>query len=271
MIRFLSMSPTPLLRVFAPVVLLGATACGVTGDSSTEEELATPVAREIEVAADSLMRAMSAYLADEPLFAFTSDWLEEDVLDNSQKIQLGGTAHVLLERPGKLRLDLAGDERTQSLVYDGTVFAAHDPEEGVYAMVEFEGAIDELVDHLADEFGIVMPLADFMFSSPYESLVAEGTGGMYVGLHTVEGTACHHLAFMTDTVDWQIWIDAGAHPLPCKVVITYVDWEGGPQFSAVFRDWDLSPDVPADAFAFVPPEGAERIEFYQAPASEDPQ
>ncbi len=265
------MNSSPFWRGLASMVLVGATACGGAGSSGAGEEPASTVAREIDALADSLMREMSAYLGEQSSFAFSSDWLEEELLDNGQKIQLGGSASVVLERPHKLRLDLEGDERNRHIVYDGAVFAAHDPEEAVYATIEFEGTLDELLDHVAEEFGLVMPLADFLFSSPYESLVMEGTGGVYVGLHSVGGTACHHLAFMTDNVDWQIWIEAGPRPLPCKLVITYVDWAGSPQFSAVFNEWDLSPDIPEDAFTFVSPEGAERIEFFQAPASEDPQ
>jgi hypothetical protein len=61
-------------------------------------------------------------------------------------------------------------------------------------------------------------------------------------------------------VNYQVWVD-DTSLLPMRVVITYHEEPGQPQFWAQFLDWDTSPASPDDAFDFRPPEGAERIRF----------
>ncbi len=86
------------------------------------------------------------------------------------------------------------------------------------------------------------------------------TYGRYLGLHQAAGVACHHLAFSQPTIEWQIWIDAGDKPLPRKLVISYVQEPGEPQYSAVIRRWNLESKVPEGLFTFEAPEGARRID-----------
>jgi hypothetical protein len=62
-------------------------------------------------------------------------------------------------------------------------------------------------------------------------------------------------------VDWQVWIEVGKQILPRKLVITYVDEPGDPQYSAVLTDWDFTPRLPERLFRFEAPAGAARIEF----------
>jgi hypothetical protein len=69
------------------------------------------------------------------------------------------------------------------------------------------------------------------------------------------------LAGRTETVDYQVWITEGAQPLPLRVVLTYKNAEGQPQFQAHFSDWNLSPEIQDSQFAFAPPEGARKISF----------
>ena len=78
----------------------------------------------------------------------------------------------------------------------------------------------------------MLPLADFLYADPYAVLMEGVTYGRYLGIHQAAGVACHHLAFSQDTIEWQIWIDAGEKPLPRKLVISYVQEPGEPQYSA---------------------------------------
>ena len=66
-----------------------------------------------------------------------------------------------------------------------------------------------------------------------------------------------------------MWIDAGERPLPRKLVISYVDEPGEPQYSATIRRFTLDVPVPAGLFTFEPPEGAQRIDARDMKRSED--
>ena len=106
----------------------------------------------------------------------------------------------------------------------------------------------------------MLPLADLLYSDPYAVLMAGVTYGRYLGLHQAAGVDCHHLAFSQETIEWQIWIDAGDKPLPRKLVISYVQEPGEPQYTAVIRRWSLDPKLPDGLFTFEAPEGAQKID-----------
>jgi hypothetical protein len=49
--------------------------------------------------------------------------------------------------------------------------------------------------------------------------------------------------------------------LPRRIVITYKEENGQPQFSADLSNWNLAPDLSDALFSFTPPNGAKRIQF----------
>jgi hypothetical protein len=73
---------------------------------------------------------------------------------------------------------------------------------------------------------------------------------------------CDHLAVRTSKgVDFQVWVAQGSEPLPRRIVITYQEEPGQPQFWADLSDWNLSPEISDTLFTFTPPAGADRIQF----------
>jgi hypothetical protein len=67
-------------------------------------------------------------------------------------------------------------------------------------------------------------------------------------------------------VDYQIWISKGEQPLPQRLVITYREADGQPQFWARFVKWDINPELGDSLFFYGPGEGAEEIPFIAARA-----
>lgn len=69
----------------------------------------------------------------------------------------------------------------------------------------------------------------------------------YMEKTTITDVPCDHLAVWTaGGVDFQVWIAQGSEPLPRRIVITYKDEHGQPQFWADFSNWNLSPDLSDD-------------------------
>jgi hypothetical protein len=84
----------------------------------------------------------------------------------------------------------------------------------------------------------------------------------YVETTTITDVPCDHVAARTSTgVDIQVWVAQGSEPLPRRVVITYKDETGQPQFWADLSNWNLAPEVSDALFTFTPPAGADRIQF----------
>jgi hypothetical protein len=82
----------------------------------------------------------------------------------------------------------------------------------------------------------------------------------HIGLGVIDGVECEHLAFRNLDVDWQVWIEAGARPIPRKYVITSKAVTGGPQYTLQVKDWKTDPAT-ADAFTFKPPAAAKKVDF----------
>jgi hypothetical protein len=108
---------------------------------------------------------------------------------------------------------------------------------------------------------MLFPLADLFSSKLAETLAKRVRAVYHVGQESIAGVPCDHLALRGDQADMQLWIAQGAQPLPRRLVITYKDAEGQPQFWAQFGDWNLSPEVPDSLFSFSLPEGAAKIAF----------
>ncbi len=200
-------------------------------------------------------------------FSFHAEIEYDSVLTSGRKIQYGGVGDVWVRRPDRLRARFDGDEKQRRSFYNGKTFTIYDVRTNTYAVTEVPPDIDGAMDYLFEEYGFTVPIADFLYADPFEALIPLASDGYIVGLHEVDGTPCHHLAFAQDLIDWQIWIEDGPRPVPRKLVITYKDEPGSPQWAARLSDWRFEP-VYADHFDFNPPEGAARIEFLPIPADE---
>jgi len=213
----------------------------------------------VEARADQELRRMSEFLAKLPRFALEAEETFDEIEAGEPRRQLTNLRRVAVERPALFAADATGDTLNRAAWYDGARLSIVDKEHNTYATVEAPATIDATLDMLEDNYGVVLPLADLLYSDPYRGLIEGVTYGRYLGLHLAAGVPCHHLAFAQGTIEWQVWIEAGDKPLPRKLVITYVLEEGEPQYSATIRRWNLEPTFAEGLFTFVAPEGAQRI------------
>jgi hypothetical protein len=220
----------------------------------------TPIPRRIEPRADQELKRMSEFLAKLPRFAFEAEEIFDEIPDGELRRQLTNIRRVVLERPNHAAADVNGDTLSRATWYDGKTVTVLDKEHNTYAVIDAPPTIDATLDLLEDEYGVVLPIKDILFSDPYAVLSEGITYGRYLGIHQAAGVACHHLAFSQATIEWQIWIDASDQPVPRKVVITYVDEPSEPQYTAVIRRWKLEGPVPDGLFTFEAPEGASKID-----------
>lgn len=243
--------------------LLLACALGWPLEATAQEPGGAGRSRLIEPRADQALRAMSERLAGLGRFAFEAEETFDEIPDGEPRMQLTNVRRVAVERPGRLAVDSDGDTLHRAAWLDGRTATILDKAHNTYGQAEVPPTIDAALDEVAERYGIDTPLEDVVFSDPYAVLTEGVRYGRYVGLHTAAGVLCHHLVFVQDTIEWQIWIDAGDNPLPRKFVITYVREPGEPQYSAVWRKWNLAPDFPEGLFTFEAPPGARRVEFAQ--------
>lgn len=225
-----------------------------------EAELA-PGSRLVDARADELVRKMSELLGSASSFALEAEELYDEVPTHLPRTQLANRRHVALKRPDRMAGDASGDAVNRSFWYDGESLSVLDKEHHTYATIAVPSTIDTALDAVFEQTGFVVPLADFLYADVYGRLMESVQRGVYLGIHAVGDVACHHLSFEQETVDWQLWIDAGELPLPRKLVIAYKTEDEVPQYAVTIQKWNLKADVPEDLFRFQSPEGATRIEL----------
>jgi hypothetical protein len=223
--------------------------------------VAAPASQAQENDARKILKAMSDYIGGQKAVSLTFDADIEVMTVELQKIQFASSGTVVLSRPDKLRGTRTGGYHDIAFFFDGKTFTMHDRVNAAYARAAAVGSIDDLIVKLRDEFSVEAPGADILFSNAYSVLVETAFDSKHIGLGVIDGVECEHLAFRTPEVDWQIWIESGARPIPRKYVITSKTLAGAPQYTLRIKEWKSDAQVAADGFAFKPPAGAKQVEF----------
>jgi hypothetical protein len=216
-------------------------------------------AATVEPKADALLRSMSDLLAKTRTFRFTTDEHHERLRRNGERVKVDFSREATVRRPDRLRFDVKSGEKSGALVYDGAKFSFVGNGKKVWAQTAVPPTIDQAIDYVGARLGVPMPMADILYSSPYDALVGEGTTGKYIGLESIAGHSCHHLSFQHEVVDYDLWVRDGEQPFPCQIELHYKLDAGAPVSRIAFKDFDLSPSVSDSTFAFTAPEGYRRI------------
>jgi hypothetical protein len=211
--------------------------------------------------AKQILKASTDFLSSQQRFSADTRNTLEIVLKSGQKIEFNSTGRQSVQRPNKLRSERSGDLVEQLFVYDGKSLTLYQPQEKVYAQVAAPGTLEEMLDFARIQYDVVAPFGDMMFKNAYDILMDGVTEGIVVGQAVIEGVVCDHLAFRAGDVDWQIWIQQGAQPLPRRIVITTLDLPNAPQFAVTVTRWNLEPAFDAGTFNFTPAAGVQKIDF----------
>ncbi len=214
----------------------------------------------LEPRADELLKRMGDYLGQAQFFSVNAEVWQDIQLASGQRIQAGRTIELQVRRPNRLRAEVHSPRRNRELVYDGSAITLLNRVQNLYGTIHTSGSLDEAMDVASERFGIPMPLEDFIRSDPHKDLLRKATSAADIGPVTVMGVPCEHLAFTEENIDWQVWIENGARPVPRKFVITYKDEADSPQYTAIFSNWDFTTKLPDFVFHFEPPAGASKIQ-----------
>ncbi|MGZ8160744.1 MAG: DUF2092 domain-containing protein [Methylobacter sp.] len=252
------------MRVVLCASILSATTIGCS-ENQAVTRLAPPVAQLTPpepTTAEDILKRMAKFLADAPRFSVKLQSNYDVVQESGQKIEFSENRNIIVSRPNGLLIDLEQSNGDKHIVqYDGKDITVSSPTENVYAQVTKPGGIDEAIMYFLKDLHMRLPLAALLISRFPAEIESRTQSLDYVEKTLIHGAPCHHLAGRTETVDYQVWIAEGAQPLPLRVVLTYKNAEGQPQFIAAFSDWNLAPAVQDAQFKFTPAEGARKISF----------
>jgi len=257
----------------APAVLLFAAVAAVAASGQSGESAPKAVAGAMDARAEEILRSACKTLAAAKMLSFHVRSTEAVVNGDTGRI-VHYTAHryVSLARPDRLAIEARDGMSRHRLWFAGGRLTVLDPSTGRAGVGDVPKTIDGMLDHLYEEYDLVMPVADLLYSDPCDGLEETILSGRYLGEATVSNRRCHHLAFRSKDVDWQMWIDTRGEPLTRKIVITYKDEPGRPQFTMRLDEWDLSAQLGKAAFepvlqlgkaAFEPvlPDGTQEVDL----------
>ncbi|HEY5617355.1 MAG TPA: DUF2092 domain-containing protein [Vicinamibacterales bacterium] len=193
-------------------------------------------------------------------FRISSESSRDEIVDTDMKVQKNASNVMSVRLPDRLHAHVRGDDRDLEFFYNGRTLTVFSHEKNYYASTPAPPTISRTLDATRARHGIVMPLADFIQMAAGEDFKQSIVGAGHIGTSRIDGVECDHLAIRQADVDWQVWIEKGATPLPRKLVITTKNQPTQPQYVATL-EWDLSPGIDDSLFTFVPPPNAVRIMF----------
>ena len=211
--------------------------------------------------AAKILKAMSDYVTAQKSISISFDSDIEVVTSDLQKIQFTSSGQVLLNRPDKIRVTRTGGYADVELVFDGKTVTLLGKNVNAFAQADAPGTVDQLIDGIRDQYNVSMPGADLLLSRVYDELTTDVLDAKHIGQGVIDGVDCEHLAFRGPDVDWQLWVETGARPIPHKYVITSKHVTGAPQYTLRVKEWKTDAPAGADAFVFKPPADAKKVEF----------
>lgn len=250
-----------------PALLLVLAAPLAAAEEAVQGTQAEASAQVVSPEAQAVIDGMTAYLRTLKTFSIDSRSTRDEVVAFGYKVQHNERATLTAQLPNKLRAEISGDLRDRTIIYDGAKLALYSPDDNVYFRTKAPDTVKELVGGLLDA-GVEMPAIDVLYQAARGTLTDDVRGGVLVGDSNIDGVDCDHLAFRQPTIDWQLWVEKGAKPLPRKIVITTRYAVGDPQFQSVLQ-WNLQPKIDASTFVFTAPKGANEIPFSGAAAIND--
>lgn len=258
-----------LLMLAVPVAWADDTAPN-TGQSTTTSTTAKE--SDSQRLARTRVMEMANFLAAAEKFSVSLHVGYDVVQENGQKIEFEEIRNIAVQRPDLLRIDgQAGDDEHDTMMFDGKNISILNAENKVFAQAPQPGDIDTTVLYFVRHLQMRLPLAPLLMRHFPQELERRMQGIDTVEQTNILGQPALHLAGRTATVDFQVWIAEGEQPLPLRIILSYREVEGHPQFWANFSKWNLQPELDKTTFIFNPPADATQILFaaqFQVPASE---
>jgi hypothetical protein len=217
-------------------------------------------APSIDPKADKVMHDMAKFLGGVQRFQLEAEETFDLEVARAYRVALTNVRTLTVERPSRFAADATGDTLHRSAWFDGRTLTVLNKQQNVYATIEASGTIDSVLDKVAEEYQVLVPLSDLLYSDPYSTLMEGVLYGKYLGIHQAAGVPCHHLTFGQEGLYWQIWIDAGDKPWPRKLSVASWEDSGVPRYEATIRRWVADPPKVDGQFAFKAPAGARQIQ-----------
>lgn len=185
---------------------------------------------------------------------------------------------VSIERPGRYALRWTGGMKGPEYISDGANLTIHLPVAQQYQVIDAPpNAIDALdpdrLGYLGEFYGSFLAdapgMRTLLSELPAESAAALAEQLVYVGLEAIDGVDAHHLRVDNSARAHDVWIAAGDPPRPVRFSFEPESpmwdasdyWEEPKNVTSItLTNWNGSPVLTDELFAFAAPEGSEQVD-----------
>ena len=247
--------------VLASALMLAASTGAIADESTTNV---------LDPQADALLKKMSDYMGGLKSFSADAFVFDEQVRGDGFKLSVLRSGSIKVQRPNKFYIARKGMIRDQEAFFDGSKLVLHAKRLKAALEIPIRGDINAGLNGAAEPSGNELPARDLLSSDAYTPLIDAVEESIYLGTVDIAGVTCRQMAFRTAEVDWQLWVEEGDRPLPCRYTITEKWVTSAPQYTVTFVNWQVNEDIPASAFEFSAPAGTKTLtveEFREAVAS----
>lgn len=219
---------------------------------------------KVDPAAVQAITDMSKYLSALNSFKAQGVGSIDVVTADGQRVQMDGSTSYAVRKPAGFAITYRSDKKNRNFYYDGKQFTVYSPNLGYYATVPAPGTMPEVLDMIYDKYGIRLPLEDlFRWDDAENAKRKENFRAAFnLGTVTLDGVKTTHYAFREPDVDWEIWIDQGARPLPRKLSIVDRTDPARPAFTTRLT-WSPNTPVSESDVTFKPGPDAMKIDLAQ--------
>jgi hypothetical protein len=272
------------LRVFCCLAILGLVLLGTVSFGQEKEKVPAPPAPEAKAQAPQakpakaqdidpkqVVRQMCDYLKSLKEFSFKGEVTDDHTYSAGNKLQFAFGLEGYVKRPDKIRLNAKGDLQNKEFFYDGKAITIFDTVKKVYATAAMPPTIDEALARANRDYGVRLIVAELAKTNLFEEITKGVKDEVYVGEGTVFGVKCQHVALDKGKTVVQLWVEDSDKPVLRKAVLTYKDVDFSPQWTLYLTEWNVSPQLADNLFAFSPPQGAEKIDFMAIKKAEAPE
>jgi hypothetical protein len=249
------MKTSRLLVLIAAAILITVTGCARDPKPGTPEAAAL---------GDKYMHSMSDTLVKAQTFTFDTDEQLQVLAPGGEKREMSITRKVTVRRPNAVAFELRGKSEGApdiAAYYDGKTATLSNTKTGVFARTPAPGTLDEMLNYVARQYGLPVPIGDVMYASPYDAYLGKNSKGGFVGRETIDGVSYAVVDYADDLVGVKLWIPSSGPPLPRRFEITYKKAPMPLASRVDFSNWKLDVPVTDAMFTFQPPVGGSTVAF----------
>lgn len=228
-------------------IVLFSVGCSKTPEPETPAIVKLSPAEE----GSRILKQMSGNLANASTMSF-------ETVESLDRIGADATAgphqftrSVVVKRPNSLSFVLNGVDNPNLKIdanFDGQNVTLQNTSAAAWARTPVVGNIDVMFDSMSKQFSLPIPIADVVYSNPYEAFIGPNTKGGVAGMETIDSIEYVRLEYADEFVGIKIWTTDAADALPKRIELTYKTVAGAPKAIIDFSAWKLNTPITDDAF-----------------------